>query len=386
MSKMTPLQPDLVQIAWALNIYRLATSIIGVFVPLIIISSGGRLWTVGLFYLVYAFVKLSINYMCLRLIQARGAYFGLGIGFIFSALQMTGILGYSHYHHIGLLIAASISFALTNGFLWNTQHYFISKYMVDANKSSSIASIEVYGRFGDITGPVIGGIVGALFGASWLLLASLLCMVATIIPLRKMKNLSTRDDKAEPFAYNLRGAPVSDLIANFSFNIETLIGKMAWPVYLAVVLHGYKSIGSVATIAAFASIVTTSIAGRRGDKGKDRSVLRQGVTASSIIDVARLAATATPFIVVVSTAYEASLAYLSNAWTSTYYHHARSKGPQYIASMEIACDLAYVIFWSVFSILAITIHSTKILFDIVFLVAAAAAWGCLLITKQIRDY
>lgn len=382
MNNVIPLQADLIQIAWALNIYRMVTNIIGVFIPFIIITSGGKLWVIGLFYLLYACVKLCLNYWCLRLVQLRGAHFGLGIGFAFSGLQMIGILGYSHYHSIALLIFAAISFAVTNAFLWNSQHYFISKYMDNSSKSSSIASIEVYGRITDILGPIMGGVLGTLLGAQWLLITALLCLTLTIIPLRKMRKLPALREANKAFAYNLRGAPVRDLIANFSFNIETLIGKMVWPIYLAVALHAYRSIGSVATLAATASIITTLIAGRRGDNGKDRSVLKQGIIVSSIIDVARLAATATSLITIVSTLYEASLAYFSNAWTSTYYHHAHSRGPQYIASMEIACDLAYVFFWTLFFVLTVSINSTKLLFNIVFLIAAIAAWGCLFITRQ----
>lgn len=378
------MQSDLIQIAWALNIYRLASRLVGVFIPLIILDSSGRLWTIALFYLVYAAVKLCVNYSCMRIIQHKGAHLGLGLAFGFSALQTVSTLAYSQFHALTLLIIAAVGFAFTNAFLWNAQHYFISQHMDRRTKSSNIATIEIYGRLADIAGPAAGAIIGTLFGASWLLFIALVCVAATIVPLYKMRAYPSKH-AADAIAYNLRGAPVGDLVANFCFNIEVLVGRMVWPIYLAIALHTYKSVGSVATLAAVASIVTTWLAGHLGDRGKDRSVLKQSVPALSFIDIARLAASSSSLIAVVSAAYESALAYMVNAWTSTYYQHAQDKGPQYIISMEIACDVAYAFFWSLFFVLALHISSYQVLFNIVFILAAVAAWGCLLITKQ-RSY
>ncbi|CAN5190239.1 hypothetical protein BH09PAT3_BH09PAT3_0340 [soil metagenome] len=383
--KSPKIQTDLVHIAQALNLFRLGSNIAGIFIPFIILQGGGKLWTIGLFYLVYAVIKLAINYPLMRLIQRRGAHFGLGFGFVLSGFQMVSILGYAQFHSIAFLLIAATFLAFTNGFVWNAQHYFISKYMDSATKSSSIATIEIYGRLFDIIGPILGGLVGAVFGPIWLLVAALVCIAATAWPLRRMGNLTIVQEDSGNLGYHLRGAPKRDLIANFCFNIESSIGSMAWPIYLAVVLASFKSIGSVGAIAAVASIITTWIAGHRGDRGKDRAVLREGVVASSVIHVLRIILTTPIGITVISAAYKSSLAYLMNSWTSTYYQHAQDKGSQYIISMEIACDLAYVALWGLFLTLALVIHDTRLLFNIVFIVAAVAAWGCLLITRQKSD-
>jgi hypothetical protein len=320
----------------------------------------------------------------MRIIQNKGAHFGLGAGFTFSIFEISSILGYSHSHSLVFLILASVSLAFTNGFVWNAQHFFISRNMNSATKSSSIASIEIYGRIFDIIGPIIGGFVGAEFGVDWLLVAAIICIATTIRPLTKMTSLSLAA-KPVHIQYGLHGAPKRDLIANFCFNIESAIGNMIWPVYLAVIIASFKSIGGIAAVAAAAAMIATWVAGHRGDKGKDRSVLRQGVMASSIVDVLRTIATGPAAITAISAAYQSSLAYLINPWTSTYYQHAQDQGPQYIISMEIACDLAYVTLWGLFFILATTIHDTRIIFNIIFLLAASAAWGCLLITRQTKN-
>jgi hypothetical protein len=83
----------------------------------------------------------------------------------------------------------------------------------------------------------------------------------------------------------------------------------------------------------------------------------------------------------VSSAYRAALSYLQNAWTSIYYSHAKQNGLQYIMSMEIAYDLAYVVVWWVL-LIVLLVANARTFFVASFIIAAIAAWGCLLITRQ----
>jgi hypothetical protein len=196
-----------------------------------------------------------------------------------------------------------------------------------------------------------------------------------------MKSIQSDKATTPKIAYNLRGAPLRDIVANYCFNIETVVGAMVWPIYLAVFVATFEGIGGITAIAAIVAIVVTWVAGHRGDKGQDRAVLREGIIVSSIIDIVRILVTSQFWIAVVSSGYKASLAYFQNAWTSVYYHHAKQKGLQYIMSMEIACDLAYVTLWSILLVVLLA-SSSKAFFVVAFVVAAIAALGCLLITKQ----
>lgn len=375
------IQTDLISIAKALNLYRLGNSLIGIFVPLIILKSGGALWMIALFYLLYALVKLCINYPCMKIIQNKGATTGLTAGFMFGALQIIFILSYAHYHLPLFLVSAACFMACTNAFTWNAQHYFISSIMDKQTKSSTIAAIEMYGQFLEILGPLAGGFIGAVFGATWLIAAAILCMLLATIPMRKMTHLQIINTSAG-IGYNLRGAPLRDLVANYCFNIETSVGVMVWPMYLAVMLASYRAIGGIVAVAAAASIATTWLAGYQGDKGRDRAVLRQGVAISSVIDLLRIFAMSPFLITLTGAAYKSSLAYFQNSWTSTYYDHAQNKGPQYIMSMEIACDLAYVSLWGVLLFLSLMFNNKHIFFNAAFVIAASVSWGCLLITRQ----
>ncbi|MEK7059497.1 MAG: hypothetical protein AAB971_01945 [Patescibacteria group bacterium] len=380
MVKLLPIQDELVRLGIALNLFRLGNNLVGVFIPLVILQSGGKLWMIAGFYTLYALTKLCLNLPLMRFIQQRGSHIGLGLGFAFGGLELANILGYASTSNSFFLIVGALSLAVTNSLIWNAQHVFISRVMNETTKSSSIASIEIIGQSLDVLGPILGAVIGSLFGASWLLLAALLLIVCAVIALRNMSNIDPV--RAEKIRYSLDGAPFRDIAANFCFNIETSVGVMLWPIYLAVALKTFGAIGGVAAISAAATILTVSLAGRRGDQGKDRSVLREGVVVSSAVHVLRVVATTPLLITVIGSIYKASLAYFQNSWTSTYYSHAKKHGSQYIMSMEIACDAAYLTLWGGLLLVLSLSGSSRLFFVSAFGVAAIAAWGCLLISPQ----
>ena len=384
MAKVLNLQRELVHIAAALNIYGFASALIGVFIPLVILKSGGQLWQIAVFYLIYALVKLVLNYPITLLIQRKGAHFGIAAGFIGGTLEMLAILGFASNQNVGLLVAGAMALSLTNAFVWNSQHLFISQAMQNETKSSNLATISILGQFTDIVAPALGGFIGTFFGSKYLLLLALVLCLVALIPLRGMRDIISNSTTLAKIEYNFSGAPPKDLLANFFYNIETSIGVMVWPIYLAVYIKTFKSIGLITSIAAIATILSIWLAGHRGDKGKDRQVLKQGAAISSIVHIARIFVFSAVPVTIVSSAYRASLAYLQNAWTSTYYYHAKKKGLQYIMSMEIACDLAYVTLWGMLLIILLAVDS-RAFFVASFIIAAVAAWGCLLITRQSKS-
>jgi MFS transporter len=382
MKQLFPLQRELAHITAALSLYGTAASLVGVFIPLIILRTGHDLSVVAGFYVVYALIKLMFNYPTILIIQRFGAHVALGCGFAAGTLQMVAILLFNSTHSLVALVLGAAALALTNAFLWNSMHVHISKIMDRTTKSSSMATMNIIQQVTNVGAPLVGGLIGTAFGSQWILIMALAFALTAFIPLRNMGRLDQATlAVTERVRYNLGGAPPRDLIANFCFNIDTTVGVMLWPIYLAVAVASFKIIGAISALSAMAAIIMTAIAGHRGDRGHDRSVLRQGIAASSLIHLLRLLAVTPLTITLLSTGYNATLAYFQNAWASTYYIHAKNTGIAYVMSMEIACDLAYIVFWSVMYLCART-GSQHLLFNVGFLIAAIAAWGCLLISPQ----
>jgi hypothetical protein len=379
MRKLLPIQPEVRHIVQALSWYRFSSGLTGVFIPLLILRSGGSLFMIAAFYLLFAIIKLVADFPAIVMIQRRGVHFGLGASFVCYAIELASILGYTRTHGLIFLIIGSVSLGLIDSFGDNARHIYVSAATEKSGKSSSIAIIEIFGQIADFTGPIGGALIGTLFGADWLLASGLLCLAFTIRPLASIGKLSILDQSTK-LHFTLRNAPWRDVVADACFGSEETVSRILWPIFLAVILGTFSQIGVVTAISTLGTVVAIWVAGRRGDRGQNRSVLLQGVAGMSIVNWLRLAATSFWPITLLGLGYRTTQGYGLNALNATYYSHAQDRGLPYIISIEIASDIGYLVTWSIlFAILAIS-KSSSVLFASGFIIAAITIWGALLYT------
>lgn len=372
---------DLVSVTQSMLLANAGRTLIEIFVPLLLMRNGFELWHVCLFYVGYAFAKLLVNYPSILLINARGA--GVGLTFSYASLGAYLLVLTLYVSDIAawLIYTAPVFLALTNAFLWNSNHLFISRAMDARRKSRDLAMMDSLRRVTDIATPMIGGFIAAWAGQGWLTVVAMFVVLLAIIPVRHIDKLAGGHQRVEKVEYNLRHAPRRDLIANFAFNVHVMIGNMLWPIYLAVMLPKFESIGTITTIAAIVTFVFLFSAGKRGDQGKNHRVLLEATALSSAGHLLRFFAT-TPFSITAITAfYRTALSYQVIPWTSLYYAHTRKRGINYIMSMEIVGDISYVIVWSLLGIVAYATQGMQF-FNLAFIGAALIAWLCLLMTKE----
>lgn len=378
------LHGDLVGITVSKLITTFGSELVVVFIPLLLLNTGLKLWQVCLFYVGYAISKLIVNYPSALIINRYGARLGLICGTAATALFMLLLTFYVAWQIGGLLIAMAIMLALQNSFTWNSQHLFISRAMNMERKSRDLATIESLIRIVAVFTPLAGGFIALFFGQVWLTAIATAIVFTSIIPIWRIDQQAGGHATHNQLKYSIKAAPLRDVVANFGFNAHGLVGMMVWPIYLAVFVPDFRTIGIVTTIAALIAIVVLQIAGRRADKGKTYRVLVEGTTASSFVHIIRIIASSNPItITVVSTLYDIVLGYQQNAWASLYYSHTREKGINYIMSMEIAGDMAYVVMWGVLGLVAFTTGDTSF-FTVAFGSAAVLAWLCLFMSRERR--
>lgn len=373
---------DLVSLTVSRLISRFGTGLVVVFIPLLLLSNGLKLWQVCAFYVCYAFAKLCVNYPSTRIINRYGAKSGLILGLIATTIFMMLLTWYTISGSIWLLVCMAIAMALQNSFTWNAEHLHISRVMDMARKGRDLATIEGLLRGAAVVTPLIGGFIVALFGQVWLTAIASVLVALAIIPIWRVDTLGGGHIRATNLRYNLRQAPVRDLIANFGYNAHTLVGIMVWPVYLAIFIPNFRDIGIITTVASLIAVVVLLIAGKRGDGGKSYQVLVEGTAASSGVHIARILASSNPIVItVISAFYDIALAYQQNPWTSLYYAHSKKGGINYIMSMEIVGDLAYLVLWTMLGIIAYFVGDV-VFFTVAFSFAAVIAWLCLLMRKE----
>lgn len=373
---------DLVSLTISRLISRFGTGLVVVFIPLLLLSNGLKLWQVCVFYVCYALAKLTVNYPSTRIINRYGAKPGLIVGLISTTIFMMLLTWYTASHAQFLLIGMALAMALQNSFTWNAEHLHISRVMDLSRKGRDLATIESLLRGAGVITPLIGGFIVALFGQVWLTAIASVLVALAIIPIWRIDQLGGGHVRSQDLKYNLRQAPVRDMIANFGYNAHTLVGIMVWPVYLAIFIPNFQDIGIITTVASFIAVLVLIIAGKRGDGGKTYRVLVEGTAASSGVHIARILASSNPIVItIISALYDIALTYQQNPWTSLYYAHSKKGGINYIMSMEIVGDLAYLSLWTMLGIIAYFAGDTTF-FTVAFTFAAIIAWLSVLMRKE----
>lgn len=376
------LHKDLRSITTSSLIAGVGQGLIGIFIPLLLLHRGLQLWQVCGFYALYAFCKIWINFPSIRLVNKYGARFGLITAYSAMALCMLLLTLYIYDGAIWQVLLLALLTALQNSFLWNSQHLHISRVMDLSRKSRDLATMTNLKQAAGIFAPLLGAWIAVQFGAVWLAGFSALIIVLAIIPVWHLDKIGDGHVAVPNLRFDIRHAPLRDVIANFGFNIHSAVGTLVWPIYLAVFIPNFTHIGAVSAVSTAVAVITLHLSARRSDKGKNHTVMMEGIAGSSLVHLARILASSNPLtITFISSLYTIMLDYLCNPWTSLYYAHTKEKGISYITSMEIAGDLAYVSLWLILGIVAYFSHST-FFFTLAFGAAAVAVWLCSLMTKE----
>lgn len=373
------LHKDLVNITVANTLRHFGGALIEVFVPLLLLQHGLSLVGVSGFYLLYAVVKLAINYQAMRITNHFGAKPSLivaRLAYVAYLLCLVGIVGDGP---IGLVWVMAGMLALTNAFQWNAQHVHISRVINMERKGKDIARIDSFDMLAASVAPAISAVLALLLGASWPLYVAIISILCSMFWLRSIDQEAGGHQKEEHISYNLSHAPRRDFIANFAFNIHATIGALVWPMYLAFVLPNIRSIGAVTTIGSLGAAAFLLFVGNRNDTIGTARVLKEGSIATFVAHLLRLLPVSVVAVSIINVVWLIALRYQLNPWTSTYYAHTRERGIGYILSMEIACDLAYLsLFIGVFALLSLLGY--RVGFAIIFVVAAVVSLICTRIT------
>lgn len=373
------LHKDLVDITIANTLRSFGGALVEVFVPLLLLKHGLSLLGVSLFYVVYAVVKLVINYPSMRFTNRFGARPSLIIGRAAYIVYLLCLAAIVQTGRSELAWVMAVAMAFTNAFQWNAEHAFVSRAINMERKGKDIARIESITMMACSIAPAVAAGIAMVLGTSWPLYVAVACIVGSIFWLRKLDNTAGGHKQQQNIGYSLRHAPKRDLLANFAFNIHTAIGNLVFPIYMALVLSNIQSIGTVATIGSVGAAVFLMFIGNRNDSVGTAKVLREGSLATFGAHLLRLVPASTASVAVINIVWLLALRYQQNPWTSTYYAHTRKQGMSYILSMEIACDIAYVaLFIAVFAILALCGYQLG--FAIIFILAAVVSLLCTCIT------
>lgn len=377
------LHGNLVNITILLNLQNFAVSLVSVFVPLLLLQHGMNLRHICLYFLAYAVFKLAATYPSVLLIQKYGPRVGLATALCCCAAYLFSLNSLSAGLPTWTLGTTAATLALSNSFLWNSQHMHIANAMDSSRRGRDLAVIESLGRVMSLAAPLIGGVVIAAGGETMLLLVAVGMTIVGLAPALRIRVDETISSASGRLRYSVRSAPLRDVFANFCFNANTLTATMVWPVYLALTVGDFVGIGVINTVTTLVAVIVLRTAGRRGDNGQHWRVLAEATAFVSLANFLRLFAFSPLTIIGVGATVNVAGTYQMVPWSSTYYGHARDSGTEYVMAMEIGGDLATVAFWTVMLTMSVCMADWRSVFVGAFVLAAVTSWGVLSIRPTV---
>jgi MFS family permease len=262
-------------------------SLIGIFIPIYLYNLGHSIVEIFLFYALWFFTEAIFTPIVAMMIAAIGPKHTMTYSYIVKliALGLLTTLPAFSWPIWGI----AIMIGLSNALFFLAFHVDFSKVKHTNHGGKELGWLYIMEHIGAVAGPLIGGVVAYLFGPQYAFFASAILFAFGAVPLFLT---------AEPVRLNQKisfekiklGELKHTLISVCGLNIDATIGKMVWPMFVAIFVfrdNQYIQLGVITSVAVAVSILSSRIIGVLIDEHKGRPLLKVGAVSAAIIHLFR---------------------------------------------------------------------------------------------------
>lgn len=363
---------------FSVAIMTFGEALISVFVPIYLFRFGYSIHEVILFY--------SISSLSFVLFSYLGAKIVSQIGVKHSILWSTPLL-ILFYFGLNYLDGTNwLFFVLPILLSWRMILYNYSyhlNFITHANQKRlgrEISALSAVAIAMNILAPFLGGILAAYS-------FSVLYFIGSIILFLGLVPLFLTHDQHEKFTFtagNLIKSIFSkkeqgEMISFSGYAIESMIGKIIWPIFLIISLVSLEKTGLLIMLSAILSLIVLFIAGELTDRFNQIKLLRLGTILYLLGWVGRIFADTAYRILFIDSYKNIAEKVLHIPWDAHSYNLARQSGYfRFIVGREIIFNISRV---AIMPILAIIFYLGYHPFIISFSLAAIASLGYMFLSK-----
>ncbi len=246
---------------------RVATNLVGLFVPIYIWQHFNSLIFVIIYYLIFAFIGMVLMYPGALLIRKIGIDWGAALGSLCRALYIASLIFTSIDTRFFWISA--FFFGLAQPFDWLPYHYAVTKTSQKDHYFGKAAGMSItIAQVGHAVGPILGGVIIALLGFNWLyLIAGSLLIVAAIAPFIDTFDKTGMHVSGKEIITRLTDPGIGKhLLANGLEAFDLMAQWIIWPLFLFSMVKSFESSGTLQTLSLLMALIFTIIAGRQSDK------------------------------------------------------------------------------------------------------------------------
>lgn len=261
---------------------RFVLGLIGIFIPIYIISNGNP---VDL-----AFVYLFINAVAFAVFSIPSSYLISRIGFKHSmvasyAFYLPALIALRMYPvSVELVAFAAVTYGIGNCLHWIPLH---AEFAVDTDGDRGKESGKLIGlpRISGAIAPLAGGLIMAFYGFHLLVSVAVVFLVLSSIPLLLSK------DHRDPMNYSFREFLDTEhkRFASIFFlrGTDIAAGALLFPLFVFLVVGGEINAGGVKSLAAVGSIVFALTIGRVSEKFDKAKMIIAGSLLTGVLYLGR---------------------------------------------------------------------------------------------------
>lgn len=279
---------ELSELYTSMLIRSLATSLIGLFVPIYLYSLGFSVRTIFGFFIIFFIVRIFCDVISALTVARIGPKHTIALSTLANIVFLLLLLTLKDLHWPLAFVA--IVGSLTNSLFFIAFHTDFSKIKHPLHGGKELGYLTILEKIGGILGPLIGGVIATVFSPSYTIVIAIILFIISLIPLfmtnepvKTHQHITLKGFKWRPH--------IREFVSYTCLNTENVISILLWNFYLAIAIFTkdpYAKIGAITAISTALSLLSVRVVGVRVDNKSDRKLLHFGVVVNSFIHLLRV--------------------------------------------------------------------------------------------------
>ena len=240
-----------------------ASSLISIFIPILMLQIGFTLKEVLLFYILYHALNIPANYLARFLTNRFGARFSIVLGTISTIIFF---ILYSQITDWSQLVWMALFYALYDGLYYTASLYvFMGSTKDPENTGENTGILHLVVRSASLLGPILGSTLVIASSGNRVVVVSVVVVmfILSLVPLFFLKEIETKPEKAplnfKEFFNNKR--EVKNHVSFGLYKIHEAVEFVIFPVFIFITFENLESVAVLAVLVPIVSMLFSYTAG-----------------------------------------------------------------------------------------------------------------------------
>lgn len=279
---------ELSKLELSIWLHTVGRSLIAIFIPIILLMSGFQLNQVILFLFLFYAMDVPLNFLARKSTLKIGARSTIIIGIVFEIISFI-VLYFATFNWV-ILIAFAFTWAVFDTFYW-VSHWFIFNECVKVKKGvgKQVSFLLIIRRLGSLASPAIGAIFLIFLAKEYLILASILFIVISLIPLFWIRLDFMQPKVKQSFTQFFKDKENKTNFTLLSLStIPWVVEITILPLFIFITFSSIKTVGMLPMVATFSSIIFTYYIGKFADRYDRIKLILVGAISVALIWIIRI--------------------------------------------------------------------------------------------------